>query len=196
MPDSGYAKTILDLIVGDSPLSQAGKKLEITRSPVLNGHCRLADGRAMADAEVEAHASSSLLAALPLTERERRRWPRTVSTRTDALGDFVLPVDPGTFDVVVRPREGSRFPWLVSPEVIVVAKKTEAMPLDPLQLVVPVPRHLPITLHDDSDNPLINALVRVYVGHVVSGGTVAIEIGRVRTGLSGEFDLFLDPHAK
>ena len=191
--DSGFAKTIADLSLTEGPQTQDGKKLTVSKPPLLKGVCKLTDGRPVADAEVEAHASSSLLVALPLTERDRARWPRTVITRTSVQGEFVLPVDPGTYDVVVRPAPGTRFPWLVRPQVVVASGSA---PLDPLLLEVPVPRHLPITLNDYGDNPIVNGLVRVYVGHATSGGSVALEIARVRTGPGGEFDLYVDPQAK
>jgi hypothetical protein len=193
---SGLAKTLLDVVIGDTPQDQQGRSLQVLGSALLRGTCTLSDGRPLADAEVEAHAASALYLATPLTARNRARWPRTVVTRTNDAGAFALPVDPGTYDVVVRPAENTRFPWLVTPDVVVAARTATEPDPAPRELRVPVGRHLPITLHDASDLPIVHGLVRAFVGHQVPGGTVGIEVGRVRTGSSGELELFLDPDAK
>jgi hypothetical protein len=188
-----YAKSIIDLVVDlpakpNTPLV-AQKTLALASTISLGGTCRTADGRPLASAEIEVHASSSLRYALTVADRDPRRWPRTATTTTGPNGEFTLGVDPNaTYDVVVRPATGTRFPWVVRRNV------STALTSD-ITISVPAPTVIDLTLHDPGDNPVPHALVQAFVG--VASPTpkkppVAVEIGRTRTDELGRFQLYLD----
>jgi hypothetical protein len=221
-PLAANAKTITDLDVtapqqpDDPLLVQDGKTLLIGKTVNLTGHCTATDGRVLADAEVEVHPAAALRYATDFQDRDPLRWPRVRTVRTNPSGDFSLPVDPQmTYDVVVRPAAGTRFPWRVVPQV--TAPATAA-----LQIEVAAPLHYSVVLHDPYDNKAAHALVRAYRGRPPPGPAnpkvctnngdcacadcagrvcedghcanprVAVEIGRTRTDENGVLELYLD----
>ncbi len=218
---TGLGKTISVLDVGTptAPGQHQGRKtLRLARPDLLRGTVRVADGRVMPDAEVEAHPAALLPYSVDLDARDPRRWPRIVRTRTNGAGDFVLPVDPGgTFDVVVRPPAGTGFPWVVI--------QTVTSPSADLALEIPAPVVVSATLQDPSGLPAAQAFIQAYVGvpsaipgaqctldndalqpkrdgtcpantpRCLSGrcfAVVGLEIGRTRTDDLGRFTLFVD----
>ncbi len=210
-PESGYAKTIADLEVSAPARAgefQDGKTLRVKKVALLRGTCRVADGRVLVNAEVEAHASATLLypqkgqdPTNPNDQDARpRRWPRTaVFAPTGEKGEFALPVDPNSmFDLVIRPAAGTRLPWRIVTEV----KSPDAGESVVIDVEVPAPLIVSAVFHDPSDNiPVARALVRALVGRCVgpketcaspAGRWVALELGRSRTDETGKIDLYLD----
>ena len=218
---SGLAKTIVDLevTVPAAPgLRQGGKVLSVVHPDLLRGSVRAADGRILADAEVEARPSTLLPYGADTVARDSRRWPRVVRTRTNGAGEFVVPVDPGgVFDVFVRPSPGTNFPWVVQQQV--------TTPRADLAIEVPAPYVVSAQLQDPGGLAVAQALVQAFIGgqspvpgaactadndarNPTASGTcppltprcanghcaavVAVEIGRARTDDQGRFTLFLD----
>jgi hypothetical protein len=192
-PAASYAKSVVDLVISPPQQPgdrlQAGRKLEVAKSIILRGTCTTTDGRALAEAEVEAHAAGSLRYADNDDDRDPLRWPRVVRTPTNASGGFVLPVDPQmTYDIVVRPASNSRLPWALLPQV------TVPTPAD-LQIKVGAPIAISLLLHDEKGQPAASALVRAFRGLAASNPNnpkVAVEIGRARTDGEGRLQLYLD----
>jgi hypothetical protein len=159
----------------------------VTVSPqvVLSGTATVWDGRALPDALVEGVPLECTQGTLPWC---LPRWaPPAV---TNAEGWFQLALDPGTYAVRVRPREGTGFPWVT--QTVPVGLPTEASadassdgpvegsttpdgadgspadggvaPRQPADLKprVPAPVYAGMTLLDVQGNPIVNAIVRAY----------------------------------
>src|SRR4029077_20580717 len=99
--------------------------------------------------------------ALAAGGKDPRRWPRAVSAVTDGAGWFSLCADPGMYDIVVRPQDGTGFPWLTITSRSVAAGGVLSF-APGAELVVPAPIFIPMTLEDESRSALVGALVRVY----------------------------------
>jgi hypothetical protein len=169
---------------------QLGNAFQVAKPPLLRGTCVTTDNRVLADAEVEAHASAFLY-SLKGDERDERRWGRTVRTRTNGAGEFVLPVDPNsTYDVVVRPATGTGFPWTILSGV----KIAQAPQLQLQPITIPAPAIVDLVLNSSpTDFPVSHALVRAFVEKQSASPEdyVAFEIGRTRTDEAGRFQLYL-----
>ena len=172
------------------PAIAAGKDLVAARRGAFVGIARLADGRPLAGALIEAHAASALAGAL-----DPRRWPRTSQVTVDVSGAFAMDVDPGTYDVVVRPVDGTGFPWTTLRSQVVAPGQTVLLG----EVDVPAPIAISVVLHDPADNPLINALVRAFalpLGPTSSSGRAPdplVQLGAWRTDASGRLSMVLAP---
>jgi hypothetical protein len=199
-PSSGVAKSVVDVEIsvgGATP--QTGLDLRVMRPAILRGTCRTADGRVLAGAEVEAHASAVLVAA---SDADRRRWPSTATTFTNDAGAYVLSnLQPSAiYDVVVRPASGTRFGWAVRPRVTVGAPESTTT----LDITVNAPSLLDFVLLDPHTPPapVQNALIRAYAPFCPGnpsdcaarpGVRVPVEVARARTERDGRIQLYLDP---
>ena len=157
VPASGVAAGATSLALevappeSGEPSAGAGKTLIAAALGTIAGTAAVADGHPLSGAAVEAHAAASLAGI------DRRLWPRTALGVTDANGRFSLSVDPGTYDVVVRPVDGSGFPWVTTTSVIIVAGGEKSLPV-----VVPAPILVELTLHDLGENPISSAIVQAF----------------------------------
>ncbi len=195
--DSTSAKQSLPLLVASTTmngqtvnLTQAGKNLALAAKTTVTGRANVSDGRALGGAQVEASPAASLgplSVATPPTPVSS--WPRSATTTTAADGSFSLALDPGTYDVTVRPVDGTFLPWVVSP-----SREVAASPLALDTIFVPAPIDAGLRLADPQDNPIIGAIVRVFA--VPTGGTAYVEIGRAITDANGQYDMFVagTPH--
>jgi hypothetical protein len=206
-PVSGFAKTqikpVADASSGITTLPKADATTEdctatedtfdISLEPQLHvtGTVLIADGRALANATVDLTPAASLLASLPLPVAQVD-GPRPFEVTTAADGSFSASVDPGMYDVTVRPVDGTRFPWIVSPAHTFSKSNTK---LDRLFIPAPVP--LSLTLHDPlADLPIAQAVVSAYAFTSCSPAPcngVALQIGQGFTDGNGSFQMFLTP---
>ena len=179
--DPAFAKRAFQLIVDVDNDPQDGKNLPVDRKHVLRGIALVSDGRPLASAEVEASPATSLSTGnsgnAPLSHA-----PRRATTITDTAGNFTLNLDPGTYDITVRPAAGSRLPWVVSPSRVV---GTVDARLDPIEVPAPIPAGL--LLVDPSTNPIVGAVVRAFA--LPTGGTAFVEIGRAMTDAAGRYEM-------
>jgi hypothetical protein len=175
---------------GFEPPVASGKNLQLAPLGILSGVATLADGRPLAGATIQAEPAVSLAATV-----DPRRWPRQQTATTDAHGAFSMQLDPGTYDVVVQPANGTGFPWTTLSSQVVVGGET--LVLQPV--VVPLPQVFDVVLHDPGDNPLVRTLVRAFKS--ASGATPSapgtpppmIEIGNGITDIEGHLTLLLAP---
>jgi hypothetical protein len=98
-------------------------------------------------------------------------------------GSFQLAVDPGTYDVFVRPKVASGLPWTVLPGLTV----SRNLNLGPV--LVPPPSILSLVLRDPAENPVVRAVVRAYAA--TSPGAPSVLIGEAQTDEGGAFVLEL-----
>jgi hypothetical protein len=121
--------------------------------------------------------------------------PQSASTFiTDAKGDFTLPLDPGDFDLSLRPPDASNFAWWVRPSSHVAPPDAtgQVISIAP-RLPFPVPLEGIISVPDANGGrtPLRNAAVRAYAR--VPTGTGVARVGDARTDDFGRYRLRLPP---
>jgi hypothetical protein len=183
---TGYGVAVSQAKITEAAFQQ-GRNLQVVRQPLLQGTVRLADGRALANADVEAHASNQIDPPSPNAAMQR-----VARGRTDANGAFSMRVDPGFYDVTIKPGEGSRFPWLIT-----IARRVEDRDLLLEDQVVRVPFDAGLTLFDPTGSSVIRgALVRAYALPESTPGVVRrnfVEIGRARSSGDGSYEMFFSP---
>lgn len=182
-PDApGFAKTMPPTLTVDATHpTQAGIGFQVGRKRTVIGSVLVADGRALASADVEA------LAAAAGQATPNAPVPRSAQARTDDAGNFTMQLDPGTYDIRVRPALGTRLPWIVSPSRLVQATDVVLPPLE-----VPAPIDARMRLLDPQHNAIVRALVRAYAQP--AKGAPFVEIGRALTDARGQFEMWLAPH--
>jgi hypothetical protein len=233
-PASGFAKTQanppapnlstvfppINLPTSD-PCTKTQDTYDFRVEPLLEvaGRVTIADDRPLANATVEFSPSVSLLTLPPAsvtsqypwppptpTQLAQVDWPRPFQVVTGDDGSFTASVDPGAYDITVRPVDGTRLPWIVSPanlatggQVFSASTKTET-PIQLPRFWIPAPSAIDLTLHDQPGNPIAEALVRAYsftsctipVGDTSCNG-FALQIGQAFTDGNGSFEMFLTP---
>jgi hypothetical protein len=158
-----------------------GKDIGVSVATTVSSSAFVADGRPLLGAHIDAVPAASLRAS----GAPSWTWPREVHRDIEALdGTFSLVLDPGTYDITVRPTDGTRLPWVVLPSYVVGPVPTSLAPF-----IVPAPVDASMIIHDVSDNPVAKALVRIYAQPPAS--SVAIEIGRGITDAQGAVQLYL-----
>jgi hypothetical protein len=118
--------------------------------------------------------------------------PDTASASVSPVdASFSLLLDPGVFDLSVRPSDGSNFAWWVSPGVQITAPSAgESLQLPPPHLPYPVALQGKLQgVLDNGKAPLPNAVVRAYAK--VAGGTGVAKVGDTRTDSAGHYLLAL-----
>jgi hypothetical protein len=190
------ASSGLALPSADDGCEKTEGSYDILVEPLLSiaGMVSIADGRPLVNATVDLTPTASLLTS-SLPQLAQVDWPRPFEVMTGPDGSFSASVDPGMYDVTVRPVDGTRFPWIVSPAHLFSNSTT----LD--HLYVPAPAPLGVTLHDPlGDNPIAQAVVRAYAFAsctALPGGApcngVALQIGQGFTDENGSFQMFLSP---
>lgn len=193
IPDPALPWAITEAIwqVGDSPERQAGRTLIVDAKPGLLGRVRVGfSGEKLVSATVNAVASvasnphSVLDAALGKTPA----LPRASSSSTDADGLASLELDPGLYDVFVRPREGSYLPWFVQPRTLIPAPTKGARP-STVELPVPLPILLGGRAYDTEGTALPNALVRAYAR--LGQTNTVVQVAETHTTPDGRYKLLL-----
>jgi hypothetical protein len=155
----------------------------------------IVDGRPLVGAEVEAHAAVTLASTPTPTTADPRFWPRTVTTTTDATGSFSMLADPGMYDIVVRPQDGTGFPWVTRRSVPVALQP----PPQALAIPIPAPVLFDLTLEDQEHNLVVGAIVRAYatppgaVPVTLGGPAAQIQLGAWLTDSQGHFPMAVAP---
>lgn len=173
----------------DPPEQPLNFVLNVSRT-VVSGAARIADGRPLAGAIVDAIP----LQCVGYATGTSGCLPRSTSVTTDANGGYALTVDPGAYTLRVRPADGTNLPWVVVPAPLVVDGVNPPLPSN--TILVPAPLSVGLTLHDSLGNPIAEALVRVFRFPAPAAGAVsstAIELGEAITDSSGHYDMYVAP---
>jgi hypothetical protein len=202
-PSSGMAKSIAQeqypSAGAECPATaEIHRNLSATPLVPVTGNVAVLHGPPLANATVSFTPGALLLteAAAPGAED----WPRSFEFTTDSNGNFSAQIDPGLYDITVQPVEGSRFPWIVD-TTLTFPPPNNAKPLN---LSVPAPALLSLTILDSPPTPVQQALVRAYAfvpctPAVATGMTtepcndVAVQIGEAVTDANGSFEMYLAP---
>ncbi len=173
-----------------------GRTLELPSLVALRGIVVTAAGQPMAGATVLLAPSTPKPTAFLVDALDAAFLPRQASAVVDGSGQFVVPVDPGSFDVSVRAaQEGSGFPWVVRSRLTV--QGGSAGP-DLGVLTVAYPAFLGGVVVGPDSAPAAGATVRAWlpVKDAASadgfGGTV-VQIGETSTASDGGYRLALPP---
>ena len=95
-----------------------GVQLSLPTSAFLAGKVLTSASMPLSNATIEAHALGRPDAVeLPHDDRSVTNYNRSSETLTDSAGAFKLPVDLGSYDVVIKPLIESGFPWQVRTDV-------------------------------------------------------------------------------
>jgi hypothetical protein len=197
-PSSGFAKSIVQAQfppVGDCLAKRAitGQTLQSVTLVPVTGSAAVADGRPLAYATVS-FAPAAFLLTDP-SAPAAADWPRSFQVTTDANGNFSAQIDPGTYDITVRPVDGTRFPWVVATALSFPQPPGAC----PLSFSVPAPSLLSLTLQDSTGTAVKQAVVRAYAfvpcTPVVTEqcNDVALQIGEAYTDTNGSFEMYLAP---
>lgn len=190
-PALPWAITEANWLVGDTPERQAGRTLIVDAKPSLLGRVRVGvSGEKLASATVNAVASvaSNPFSVLDAALGKTPALPRASSDTTDADGVASLELDPGLYDLFVRPKEGTFLPWFVQPRTLMPAPTKGARP-SAVDLPVPLPLLLGGRAYDNDGNALANALVRAYA-RLGSTSTV-VQVAETHTAHDGRYKLLL-----
>jgi len=175
--DPSLAKATQMLTLG------AGKTdLTVPAPQTVSGRCIVSDGRALGLATVELTPSIPTPTASQTFAQLQEQLGRPVQTITDANGNFGIAVDEGTYDVTVKPADGSRLPWIVYPSLLVNSARNFTS-----ACYVPAPILENLKVYDLGVNPVEAAIVRAYA---VNQNGRYYEIASGFTDSSGETDLF------
>lgn len=120
--------------------------------------------------------------------------PTNATALTDGGGGFSIPVDPGAFDLSIRPPEGSGLPWLVRARVTIQSTdEPTTADLGPLTVTNPVV--LSGTLHSPQGQPLGGAVIRAWMPMGDDDGeqglSTVIQIAQGLSDPSGRYQLYL-----
>jgi len=179
--DAAFAKTRISVSVSASDRTLV---LRTARRGAVSGKVRIADGRALGNAEVLWAPAVSRRSAAPAWSA-----PRPGRTRTDDEGRFALPLDEGDYDVTVIPAPGTGFPRFVAPRRPVGPNDAT---LD--DFVVPAPTRVSLSMKSPDGQAIARAVVRAFA-YVASGGTY-VEVGQTMSDTAGQFELLLGPLPK
>lgn len=179
------ASLVTELDVAPSPSTQSGRMIQLPPAFELTGRVvgPGSDGARGALVSAEVSPSSNALTvldrALGAVDREARL--ATGSVDTD-VGNFVLNTDPGLFNLMVRPPDGSNLPWLSLPRLEVPAGGPRSQALGRLQLGLPVRLQTNVRLADrpNPEGLLAGATVRAYA-LLDAEGKLAVEPSKTRS---------------
>ncbi len=197
---AGYAAATADWIVGATPITQAGRVIEIGNILTINGVADDPSGAvAMAGAQVQVVPSPASIVVDVLKQAigEPTYVPRGNTSTVDSAGNFAVFVDAGTYDLSVRPLASSGYAWLVLPGM----KVSAGFGLGVLNLPLPVSYSGSLVIPSSSGaspspvpGALIDAYIYTYQGAYTSDSTQAdsvLQIGEARTNQDGSFNLLI-----
>jgi len=172
-----------------------------TQVDVVLDPTRIVDGIAVASSgNRTTPALGATLEATPATSRTgldilrlilepQASLPSTSVPVNDTDGSFALSLDPGDFDLLLRPAQASNFAWWVWPAARIgtidfVDQKTTISP----RLAYPVPLEGLISVtRNGASEPLRNATVRAYANTPIGAGVA--QVGEARTDDNGRYSL-------
>jgi hypothetical protein len=195
LPCSLYAEH--RLIAAPEGEHASGALLELPRAAYLKGTLQTADGMPLGGAAIEAQAlGRDTVLDLPPSDRSVTRYNRSRQDTSMNDGTFRVPVDLGSYDVVVKPPTGSGFSWQVRYDVNIGASDVEFATLIDMVSPVTVGGRL---RYDDSDETAILEDAEVTAFAIVAdetgppGSERALAIGKTTADADGKFMLLLPP---
>jgi hypothetical protein len=163
-------------------------------APCFCGHAVVLPPRALVSALVQTRSGEPVIAAVSASQsaaNEDKIAPRAIDT--DIVGGSLsLPLDPGTFDLSIKPEAASGFPWLVTSQLQIQTGQA-ATQLGTLE--VPYPVVLRGQVLDASGQAVPHAPITAYLpvtGAEESSSSV-VQIAATVSDVDGVFTLLLPP---
>jgi hypothetical protein len=202
---SGYASLSTQWTVAPSPAVQAGKLIRVVQSATLTG--------VVLSESSKEPLSVATIAATPSTNGKRPTFldevlgdgvpigVRSQMVVSDPSGTFSLAVDPGRYDIAVRPADSTGYPWAIRPNTGVDDVGVKGVMS--IQVRNPVAYTGTVTVPGRSaDAPRVvlpGALLRVYalfddhdrLAEDDVSAVYAVEIGESRADSAGVYQLLL-----
>lgn len=125
----------------DAPDMAGPFLITLPEAAYLSGTLQTMGSAPLSGASVEAVAlGRSDAVTLPANDRSVTRYNRTSQTTTGDNGMFKLPVDLGSYDILIKPPVDSGFPWQVSNDVNVGlgARKAAGLSSGPINMPSPI----------------------------------------------------------
>ena len=200
----GYASQIGKWSVSADPAKQSDSVVKLTTSTALTG-------RVVGNTIDIPHFTANVM-LVPTSIGQARTFidtlvdnstqfdRRSVSTSVDTKGNFTLSADSGSYDLSVRPADGTGYPWSIRPNTVVGEGQAA---LSPLQLSPPFMFSGLVTVPGgtSSGGPVVlpGALIRAYAMYGKDGrlvgdlatATSAVQIGEARASSAGHYELLL-----
>jgi hypothetical protein len=184
------------LIKAPDRVAATGSLLELQRSAWLQGKVKTRDLEALAGATVDAIALARE-GEVMLAEDDAgvTRYNRSQQATSDASGAFRVPVDLGSYDVIVKPPSGSGYPWLVRHDVGIGARGVEFPTV--IDMLAPITLQGSLGYQGDEDDLMdafADAEVRAFA--VLDQGKEtarAVPIAKTTADPQGRFRLLLPP---
>jgi hypothetical protein len=145
----------------------------------VSGSVTLTDGRPLVGATVEV-VPTQCASGMATTDwcMPRAAPPAT----TDPFGNFTMMLDDGTYQLSVRPADGTALPWVVQ-QLLVTPSITQPT------VSVPAPFLARLSMTMGKTTQVANAMVRVFD----TSKTPAAEVARGMTDDTGHVDIYLAP---
>lgn len=202
--DTLYATAVTQWTIAPTPTNQAGKLVTLPQMAKLSGLVR--------GATEQAGSWAANVLAVPSTIGQNNTFIDTLVGRTRTVGRrsatgpvaldgaFELAVDPGNYDISVRPNEGAGYPWAVLPNTVVA---DSGIGLGAVQISAPFAFTGYVTVPGTEISRervvLPGALLRTYALFDVNGqlvnewdsATAAVQIGEARASSLGQYELLL-----
>jgi hypothetical protein len=177
---------------------QASVVLELRTPAVLSGTIQTPDRMPMANASIEllALGKSNIKSTITLapTDRSVPLYNRSRQITSGAMGMFQLPVDLGTYDVIVKPPAQSNFAWRVLYGVDVGSRPSTPF-ATVISLMAPVVVSGTLSYADGSERSSLG-LADVHAYTLVDPDMPterSVEIGRGQADANGQVTLLLPP---
>jgi len=174
-----------------------GRTITVNPKAALLGAANTPQGTAAYDISAYVQPSASPAASYyydKLTTSDL--LPANAVTLTNANGAFAISLDPGVFDLSLRPEREAGYPWLVRSRVTILEYE-EPNIANLGQLTISNPVVLTGTVKAQSNGPLAAAVIRAWLPVYVDGGSndqqvpTMIQIGEAVSNGSGGYSLYL-----
>jgi len=201
-PPSGIDCAIFaETRIVDAPdgVAATGDLIEIPPSAYLSGTLQTEDGTAIGGATIEAQAlGRGEGVELAEDDLSVTRYNRSKQATSDAEGAFRVPVDLGSYDVIVKPPTGGGFPWRLLHDVTIGARGVDFANVIEVGLPVRVEGELAYTDGSASVNATLEgAEVKAFVVIEDEFDTErAVQIGKTTCDADGSFTLLLSPSTR
>lgn len=173
-----------------------GRTIELSERTTLAGAVRTPNGLALADSSIVSspslpRPSKYLATVLGLAVV----LPREASAFSDSAGAFAIGVDPGQYDLSIRPREGSYFSWIVRSRVTVSPSQDARRAVSNLGwLEGGYPAILRGTIQDGAGAVVAGAVVRAWLpapdtGSPDAAAETVIQVAEAKTDDGGRYVL-------
>ncbi|MEJ7727934.1 MAG: hypothetical protein WKG00_01835 [Polyangiaceae bacterium] len=157
------------------------------------GHTLVLPPRAVVSGSVLTAADQKLDAEVTAAQSARNNDPISPRAVQGLISDGALAVslDPGTFDLVVKPAEGSGFPWLVTSQLEILDQ--QAVALGVLRIPNPIVLRGRVLDADNQPVPLAAMTAWLPVEDEDASTSTVVQVGQTVSDEAGEYTLFLPP---